>query len=1272
MTAALDGAQRAVLSDLIQAARSLLEADLDSTLEGDFGIHHSDGRIEETEALSLDASEAAVRIDLLDIIAFLRSEGESEPAAVERLVREAAFTHVNRLVALRVAEGIGILPEAIGNGLASQGFRDFAEIAPASADEEWERFRLFVRICADELSADVPALFDPRNPLLELEPSTAAFSELIELFFAADESIWTAPDALGWSYQFFNTAEERKEMRESSAPRNSRELAVRNQFFTPSYVVEFLVQNGLGAHLAASFPALADEMPLLVEAPERRPEPIDLREVSALDPACGSGHFLLGAYDVLEAAWRHAGVEPEDAAPDIVRSLWGIDIDPRATQIAQAAVILRARRHYRGPLPKPNVICARSLPTTPEAEDLIATLPSHIGRVVRAISDELVMAPVLGPLLKIEERLDREARDAFGSGQFEGTLSEGLSEADTANIESLVLETLAMIADQTTSTASQRLFVAEAHDAVRFVEAMSRRYTACLMNPPFGEPVASTKTYLKAAYPWLPKFEDLLAAFVGRGLELVQPEIGTCSAITSRAGLFLTTYEKWRAEVLLGHRLVALADLGNGVMEQALVEAAAYVLRKTSSTGTGTFIRLLRDTDLGAALRESIQNRRDGVPEERIFSVDLQDLGMIPGSPFAYWMGDSVRSLFGSLHPLEGSGAEVRQGLATSDDFQFVRAFWEVEPTRICYSHDDSRRGMRWVPFAKGGSYSPFWADVHLLVEWENCGARIKALVDEKYPYLNGNVSFVVKNEDHYFRGGVTWPRRTNSAFGARLLPLGSAFADKGPAAIELGHTSAMSVLGWFRSRLVQSLLDAMVAAGEQATSGGASRSYEVGLVQKLPWRDVPELEPIAQRLAQRVADADQRDETTRRFVSSSAGPDPAESIRAQLQDGEFLDDLVNKNAGLDELGLRFLDEEIGPYPTSYAVRDDLDDKVENLWTRPIGDVIDELIEERGGSRAIANLTFVADRRVEVIAHGLELHPDSILRVVEERKLTAPGDREEQAERLLSYVFGVAIGRWDARIGADPAVARVPDQLLAPPARYAPGTLLGPDGLPPATAPDDYPIAFPPDGVLLDQEGHRWDVVACIRTAADAVNARRPMVDDCLTALMGRPNLRRYVRSSFFKSHLSRYSMSRRKAPIYWQLQVPSKAWGVWLYMPRLSREMLFAVVRETEQRQRLAKQRIATLQREYDDGGAGRTLAAVSKELDTEQKLAVELVGFSDDAERVANLGWEPDLDDGAVLNAAPLASLFPAWKEAAKYRAELKQGKHTWSTVSKYANQL
>ena len=246
-----------------------------------------------------------------------------------------------------------------------------------------------------------------------------------------------------------------------------------------------------------------------------------------------------------------------------------------------------------------------------------------------------------------------------------------------------------------------------------------------------------------------------------------------------------------------------------------------------------------------------------------------------------------------------------------------------------------------------------------------------------------------------------------------------------------------------------------------------------------------------------------------------------------------------------------------------------------------------------------------------MIAHGLEVHPDTILRVVDERVLDAPGEREEQSERLISYLVGVAFGRWDVRIGSDPSRADVSDDLLSPPSRYAPGALVRPDGSPPNDTPDGYPIEIPGDGVLVDQEDHEADLAGRVRIAADALSGSQSQLDAALATLMKRPSLPRYLRAAFFKHHLSRYSMSRRKAPIYWQLQVPSKTWGLWLYMPRLSREMLFAVVRETEARQRVAEQRITTLQREYDDGGAGRTIAAVSKDLDDEQELAVELKAF-------------------------------------------------------------
>ena len=1120
MTAALDVAQRTELSNLMQKARSLLEGDLASTLEGDFGIHHSDGRIEEADALSLDASQAAVRIDLLDIVAFLRSEGETALAAVERLIREAAFTHLNRLVALRVAEGLGILPEAIGNGLASQGFRDFAEIAPASADEEWERFRLLVRICADELSAEVPALFDPRNPLLELEPSTASFSELIELFVAADKTIWSAPDALGWSYQFFNSAEERKEMRESSAPRNSRELAVRNQFFTPSYVVEFLVQNGLGAHLAASYPALADEFLLLAEVPEPAAKPIDLREVSALDPACGSGHFLLGAYDVLEAAWRHAGVEPEDAAPDIVRSLWGIDIDPRATQIAQAAVILRARRHCSAPLPKPNVICARSLSAGPETDALIATLPPQVGRVVRAIADELVMAPVLGPLLKIEERLDRGARDAFGTGQIEGTLSEGVSEDDVANVESLALETLATIADETTSTASQRLFAAEAHDAVRFVKAMARRYTAVLMNPPFGLCVFETQPYLRAGYKG---WTDLFACFLERGLEIREP--GGTTGILMPNTFFNTRKMRALRQTLIERRgLHYVLDLGAGVLEEAAVEVAALVLGSSDQMLYVDAVDVPHDARADIA-RNFADHAGVSCPED-----------YVGGNYFLTFRRHSQNvELSRSLDP---SYALVRKGGTTFDNFRFIRLWWELGAV-------DS---VSWPMYFKGGTFYPYSSAARLRLDWKNDGENLK-----KFGAERGFLPQVMQSSTHWGKPGLRYPR-AGKKFGARVMPPNGIFSEHSVAILPIDDANTLALLGLLNSAPTSQYLSEIGRGRFVENSWVKGVPVDAAAFEKLH----AELDEETRKLVDTFAAIDQLDETSPNF---NEFPD---AVIAQTMVNEAVERAMASQAKLDALATEIINRPNDP-------------------GRP------------------AEVAFAL--------HGL-------------------GDSEDLAFRTLSFEVGRCFGRWAG------------------------------DNTAPA--------------VFLQQPGSDRDLGDAVSVGLTDSGFAETLATLGCGDFLGRGGISGFVASKFFRRHLTMYSMSRRKAPIYWQLQVESKTWGLWLYLPRLNREVLYAIVGETEQRQRLAELRIATLRREYDDGGAGRSIAAVSKELDAEQKLAGELVAFRGEAERIANLGWEPDLDDGAVLNAAPLASLFPAWKDAAKYRTELKAGKHAWATVAKYADQL
>lgn len=232
--------------------------------------------------------------------------------------------------------------------------------------------------------------------------------------------------------------------------------------------------------------------------------------------------------------------------------------------------------------------------------------------------------------------------------------------------------------------------------------------------------------------------------------------------------------------------------------------------------------------------------------------------------------------------------------------------------------------------------------------------------------------------------------------------------------------------------------------------------------------------------------------------------------------------------------------------------------------------------------------------------------------------------------------------------------------------------LVGADGFPAVEVPDGYPLGFPPARLLVDEPGHPWDIESAILGAAAAVFDHPGDIVAEILQILRRATVRAYVRKQFFKDHLSRYSKSRRKAPIYWPLTVPSRHWGVWAYAPTLSRETLYAVASEAARRERLAVEAIARLQREQQEGALGQPAREIAEKLDAEEKLAEELRRFRTEAERIAGLGWEPNLDDGIVLCAAPLADLFPAWPDAKKARDELRKGQYEWAAVARWAGEL
>jgi hypothetical protein len=1251
--AGLDGAQQNQLERLVIRSRALLEDDLRAQAEGRFGIH-ADGTLEDEAALRDDPSDRTTGRDLVEIVTHLRSLGESPAGAVARLLREAAFTHLNRLLAIRIAEAIGLLPESLSNGRQSRGFKDLGEIMPILSDDYWG----YLLLCGDELAADAPALFDPRNPLLALAPSTRALDELVALLGNSDAApLWMAPDALGWAYQFFNTGDERRQMREAAAgPRTSRELAVRNQFFTPRYVVDFLVQNTLGRRLVESEPTspLLGELPLLVDTPLAQAPPLDLTDVAVLDPACGSGHFLLGCYDLLERAWDFRGVGPSEAAPAIVSALWGVDIDPRCAQVASAAIVLRARRHCRDrTLPRPNVVTARSLPGDAAAVSLDIALTPEQRSIIDRITQELASAPVLGTLLKVEDALEQEIRHAAFGGAA-GTLP--LTDDAFGRAEADLIAHLQAIADQASSSVAERLLAAEAQDALRLVEVVRKRYHAVLMNPPFGEPVPETRPYLRASYPELPGNSDLFAAFVDRGVELCRPD-GYLGAITSRAGFFLTTFAKWRRELLDGRgQLVCAADLGAGVMQQAMVEAAAYVIRPSLSDANDAstaFFRLLDEADKGPALASAISTGANR------FDVRVGELLAMPGSALSYWMPAGIHALLRSHPPLEGNKGTIRLGPHPGEDFRFLRLWWEVSAKDLA--------DRRWVSYAKGGEYSPGLSDPHLVVAWDEERGTFRGFYGRP-----GRPSHKPESVEHFFKPGLTWPRRTQGGFNPRALPAGCVFADKGPGIVEIGDERAvMALLGWMLSRPFLACLESAVSFG----------SYEVGIVQRMPaYPNSHELADLLAKSAREMVNLQATraatDEVDLRFEGPAtlAMPDAgsiANAVRRAHLDRASSNVRVHvataaaevalrRTLGLSDRDLAFLDAETGLLLGSLPESD----------SGPPDDFPRALAESLTTPQTRASqLGPSVEPSFDSLCVRYEKHPATILSWIEETAPAVDLPVAQEAKLLFSYLVGAAFGRWDVRKVGSETRRRGPTEALPP---CSPAMLVAPDGFPAARPPVDYPLDIPPTRVLIDELGTRWDIEAAVLQAASAVVPQAGAIMGEILEILGRRTVREHLRRQFFKDHLSQYSKSRRKSPIYWPLTVPSKSWGVWVYAPMLSRETLYLVASEAARRERLADEAIARLQREQQHGGADRSGRTVAEELDTEEKLAEELRLFRAEAERVAGLGWEPDLDDGLVLCAAPLADLFPAWSDAKKARDELRKGQYEWAAVAQWAGSL
>lgn len=661
-----------------------------------------------------------------------------------------------------------------------------------------------------------------------------------------------------------------------------------------------------------------------------------------------------------------------------------------------------------------------------------------------------------------------------------------------------------------------------------------------------------------------------------------------------------------------------------------------------------TFLRLLPipiDAK-GDVLAERIAALNAAGRAEDVFTLDPAAFAQIPGSPFAYWVGDDMRAQFRTLPAFEPAFGSVRAGLQSlgADDI-FIRAWWEVPVQK-------TGRSERWVPFAKGGKSTKWWSDVFLVTEWEHDGERQKTYAQAKYR----SVTRKIVGMSDYFRSGLTYTSYTNKGFHVRVLPADCIFSLAGSAILPRDIQNVFWVLALLNSSALEYRLRLMTDR----------RKWEPGYVKALPINKpilavVEELSELANTAVELGRSLECTDETTHAF-----GAPQLVQVRAFNSLGE-MNSRLESDAALYEDRL-----------------DTILARVDLMALELYGHDRDEQVLIQGEIRVLQ------DQK----PNELEEEPDAS----EEDEIGVAEDLSRRIQDLLMWCVGVAFGRWDVRMGLDPSLLPALAGPFDPLPRCSPGALIGVDGLPPATvdaiAPEawlrarqtvldlpaidnsqlpiancQFPLPFPEDGILVDDPTHPSDIVSRVRQVLRLLwGERADAVEQEACEALGVRDLRSWFRDprqGFFAYHIKRYSKSRRKAPIYWLLQSERRNYAIWLYCHRLHKHSLYVAGRDyADAKVRLEETRLAEL-REGLDGLAGSAKRQREREIDRQEKLVAEVTAFRNTLDQIALRNLPPDLNDGVLISIAPLHPLLP-WKEAERMWDALVKGEYGWSTMS------
>ena len=761
-----------------------------------------------------------------------RLEEEITSRSEGQVIERAAYTWFNRFCALRFMDvnrynRIGVVSPAEGQfqpeilAEAKMGHID-EQTAPEKTrrrvfdllegkapgrEPQGEAYRLLVVAVCNFWNKAMPFLFqriDDYTELLMPEDLLSGSSILAYTREAMTPDVSQDVEVIGWLYQFYIS--EKKDQVFDDLKNKNRKITPENipaatQLFTPHWIVRYLVENSLGRLWMLNHPnsRLAERMDYYIKPEQAETDYIGIgkpEEIKICDPACGSGHMLTYAFDLLYAIYEEEGYAPAQIPEKILtHNLYGIEIDERAGELAAFALTMKARakqrRFFRKPV-QPNVCVLENIHFD---EGELKDYMDFVGR-------DLFTSPLQTTLRQFEEA------DNFGS----------LIRPDVTDVVGM-LQTLEA------KDVSGQLFLSDTHkkvlQALQQADYLSPKYHVVVANPPYMGASGMNprlKTWLNKNYP--DSKVDFMTCFMDRCFTLAL-KLGFWGMINLPSWMFLITFENFRSKLLFEQQVNSLIHLGRGVFGSDFGSVAFCVQNKLPDPGCSAIYRRLFNKHVEVRKPEVI---RDLFLDSNFgrYRVEQDELAKVPGNPIAYWASQNQRVAFSGRKPLS-SWAPVKQGLATADNNRFLRLWQEVSIQKIGlnFDHKDETKNCecKWFPYNKGGGYRRWYGNFEYIVNWENDGFEIQNFADNQ-----GKIRSAVRNSEFYFKEGVTWTFVSSGNFGVRFAPKGSVF-DVAGSSVFPGENYSKKLAACLGSKVTSGLLSLL----------NPTLNFQVGNIASLP-----------------------------------------------------------------------------------------------------------------------------------------------------------------------------------------------------------------------------------------------------------------------------------------------------------------------------------------------------------------------------------------------------------------------------------------------------